>query len=55
MYVVCEKHLEEAIEEFVEIYEMPPDIYFLEKVSFTDWTSPNHCDKCDMPPRYLVV
>ncbi len=40
MYVVCNEHLEEAIEEFVEIFEQPPDIYELEKVSFTDWASP---------------
>jgi len=44
MFVVCEKHLEDAIEEFVEVYEQPPDIYKLDEVSFTD-----------EPPKYLVV
>jgi CxxH/CxxC protein (TIGR04129 family) len=55
VYVVCSKHLEEAIDEFVEIYEMPPDIYRLGEVSFTDWTAPSTCDFCDAPPKYLVV
>jgi len=55
MYVVCDEHIEEAIDEFVEIYEMPPDIYILEKVSFTDWIAPRRCDKCNTPPKYLVV
>ncbi|MCT4605772.1 MAG: CxxH/CxxC protein [Marinisporobacter sp.] len=55
MYVVCPEHLPEAIDEFVEVYEQPPDIYELDKVSFTDWTSPNTCDLCKNPPRYLVV
>jgi CxxH/CxxC protein (TIGR04129 family) len=55
MYVVCEEHLEQAIDEFVEIYEDPPDLYLLEKVSFTDWHAPSRCDLCDHPPKYLVV
>ena len=55
MYVVCDEHIEEAIDEFVEIYEMPPDIYFLDKVSFTDWIAPQRCDKCDVSPKYLIV
>ncbi|MGB9679554.1 MAG: CxxH/CxxC protein [Minisyncoccia bacterium] len=55
MFVVCEKHLEEAIEEFVDIYEQPPDIYKLDEVSFTDWMAPHKCDFCDDIPKYLVV
>lgn len=55
MYVVCNEHLENAIEEFVETYEQSPDIYELEKVSFTDWASPHSCNYCERPPRYLVV
>ncbi|MGO1370157.1 MAG: CxxH/CxxC protein [Senegalia sp. (in: firmicutes)] len=55
MYVVCNEHLEEAIDEFVEIYEQPPDIYNLDSVSFTDWMSPSICDKCDKSPKFLVV
>lgn len=55
MYVVCDDHLEDAIEEFVEVYEQPPDIYELEKVSFTDWASPHKCNYCNKLPRYLVV
>ena len=27
MYVVCPEHLDQAIDEFVEVYEMPPDLY----------------------------
>lgn len=55
MYVVCDEHLEEAIDKFVDVYEMPPDLYLLEKVFFTDWTAPKRCDMCDRPPKYLVV
>jgi len=55
MYVVCNEHLDVAIEEFVETYEQPPDIYEIEKISFTDWTSPHTCEFCDKVPRFLVV
>lgn len=55
MYVVCNEHLEDAIEDFVEAYEQTPDIYELGKVSFTDWASPRTCNYCEQPPKYLVV
>ncbi|MGI6365691.1 MAG: CxxH/CxxC protein [Bacillota bacterium] len=55
MYVVCPHHLDEAIDEFVEVYEMPPDLYLLDKVSFSDWSAPRHCDFCGRAPVYLVV
>ncbi|GAW29048.1 MULTISPECIES: CxxH/CxxC protein [Carboxydocella] len=55
VYCVCERHLEKAMDEFVDVYEQPPDLYLLEKVSFTDWLAPQHCDFCDQPPKYLVV
>ncbi|MGI6148291.1 MAG: CxxH/CxxC protein [Firmicutes bacterium] len=55
MYVVCEEHLERALDEFVEIYEMPPDLYELESVSTTDWAAPSCCTFCSKPPKYLVV
>ena len=55
MYVVCNEHLEDAIEEFVETFEQSPDIYELEEVSFTDWASPHNCHYCERPPKYLVL
>lgn len=55
MYVVCPEHLGQAIDEFIEIYEMPPDLYLLDKVCFTDWTAPPFCDFCGSRPVYLVV
>jgi CxxH/CxxC protein (TIGR04129 family) len=55
VYVVCEEHLERALDEFVEIYEMPPDLYELESVSTTDWAAPSCCTFCSKPPKYLVV
>ena len=55
MYVVCNEHLEDALDEFVNDYEQSPDIYELDKVSFTDWASPHKCDHCNNPPRFLVV
>jgi CxxH/CxxC protein (TIGR04129 family) len=55
MYVVCNDHLETAIEDFVETYEQSPDIYELDKVSFKDWASPNNCEYCNKAPRFLVL
>lgn len=55
MYVVCNLHLEEAIEEFIETYEQPPDIYDMDQVSFTDWDKPSTCTYCNSNPKYLVV
>ncbi|MBO8168588.1 MAG: CxxH/CxxC protein [Thermoanaerobacteraceae bacterium] len=55
MYVVCAEHLDRAIDEFVEVYESPPDLYILDEVSFTDWITPSTCDFCDRAPHYLVV
>ncbi|SNS53180.1 CxxH/CxxC protein, BA_5709 family [Anaerovirgula multivorans] len=55
MYVVCNEHLDNAIDDFVDVYEQPPDLYELEAVTFTDWTAPRCCDYCDHIPRFLVV
>lgn len=55
MYVVCGEHLGQAIDEFVDVYEEPPDLCLLESVRFTAWTAPQHCDFCVRPPLYLVV
>lgn len=55
MYVVCMEHIEDAIDEFVVEYEQSPDVHELEKISFTDWTSPEKCEFCDKKPRFLVV
>lgn len=55
MYVVCNKHLEDAIDEFVDVYEQPPDLYQLDQLSFTDWMTPKCCDYCSDAPKYLVV
>jgi len=55
MYVVCAEHLEQALDEFVEIYEACPDVYVLDKVNFTDWEAPSCCDFCKKGPIYLVV
>lgn len=55
MYVVCSKHLEEAIDEFIEVYEQPPDLYELETITFTEWTAPTCCHFCDTIPKYLIV
>lgn len=55
MYAVCEEHLDKALEEFVEAYESPPDLYRLNEVSFTEWTTPSHCDFCPRLPLFLIV
>lgn len=55
MYVVCEEHLDQAIDEFVDDYEMPPDIHLLSEITFTEWTAPQYCHYCSHAPKYLVV
>lgn len=55
MYVVCEEHLDTAIDEFIEAFEEAPDIYKLEDVTFTEWTAPPQCSYCSCRPIYLVV
>lgn len=55
MYTVCTEHLTEAIDEFVDTFEQPPDIYELDRISFTKWDAPSTCDFCDKKPVYLVV
>ncbi|MTI70323.1 MAG: CxxH/CxxC protein [Firmicutes bacterium] len=55
MYVVCKDHLNEAIDEFLVEYEQSPDVYKLEDISFTEWTSPSTCEFCDKASVYLVV
>ncbi len=55
MYVVCADHLEEAIDEFLEEFGVPPDLYELEDLSCTDWTAPEQCQFCERVPEYLVV
>lgn len=55
MYTVCPEHLEKAIDEFVDVYDSPPDLYMVGEVTFTDWAAPATCDFCDRAPKYLVV
>ncbi|SDD85693.1 CxxH/CxxC protein, BA_5709 family [Paenibacillus sp. UNCCL117] len=55
MHVVCKEHLELAIDMFVDEYEDAPDIVDLEQVTFTEWTPPDHCERCKEAGRYLVV
>lgn len=55
MYVVCMEHIEDGIDEFVVEYEQSPDVYELDKISFTDWESPEKCEFCDGKSRFLVV
>lgn len=55
MFVVCEEHLERAIEEFVDELLQAPDIYLLSDVKFKDWTPPVTCQFCSQNPKYLVL
>ena len=55
MYVICEQHLEQAIDEFIDEYECSPDVYVLTEVHFKAWTQPAMCDKCQTEPKYLVI
>ncbi len=55
VYVVCSEHIDRAIDEFVEVYESPPDIYLLKELHFTAWTAPSTCEFCNCGPVYLVV
>ena len=55
MYVTCDEHLDRAIDEFVDEYEMPPDVHLLKDITFTQWTAPPQCHYCGRVPKYLVV
>jgi CxxH/CxxC protein (TIGR04129 family) len=55
VYVVCAEHLEEALDEFVEEYDAPPDVYLLDDISFTAWTAPATCERCKNAAKYLVI
>jgi CxxH/CxxC protein (TIGR04129 family) len=55
VYIVCAEHLEEALDNFVETYDAPPDVHLLEEVSFTAWTAPAVCEYCKNTPKYLVI
>lgn len=55
MYVVCEDHLEQALDEFVEIYESSPDLYLVSDIQAEGWDKPSTCNFCSKPPKYLVV
>ena len=50
MYVVCLEHLERAIDEFVDEYEMPPDVHLLSDITFTEWTAPR--PKLNLPLHF---
>lgn len=55
MNVVCQEHLDQAIDMFIDTFESPPDLYHVNAVSFTQWTVPQHCDFCTQAPVYLII
>jgi CxxH/CxxC protein (TIGR04129 family) len=55
MYIVCEEHLELALDRFVDEYEDAPDVVDLTSTTFTDWEAPATCRECARAARYLVV
>jgi CxxH/CxxC protein (TIGR04129 family) len=56
MYVVCEQHLEIAIDDFVDEYEDAPDIIDLRITTFDEWKPPAHCERCESgEARFLVL
>jgi CxxH/CxxC protein (TIGR04129 family) len=55
MYVVCEVHLELALDRFVDEFEDAPDVVDLASTTFTAWEAPATCAECDREARFLVV
>ncbi|HZG84867.1 CxxH/CxxC protein [Paenibacillus sp.] len=55
MHVVCEEHLELALDRFVDEYEDAPDVVDLEVTTFSAWEPPATCEQCGRSARYLVV
>lgn len=55
MFVVCNEHLERALDAFVEEYGASPDVHRLKDLSFTAWTAPEKCQFCDERPVFLVI
>ncbi|WP_274654887.1 CxxH/CxxC protein [Paenibacillus humicola] len=55
MYCVCKKHVELAIDKFVDEYEDAPDLVDLTSTTFTAWEAPATCDLCGEAAAVLVV
>jgi CxxH/CxxC protein (TIGR04129 family) len=53
--VVCKAHIDQGIDEFVDEYEQPPDLYRLDDVRFTSWQPPETCVYCKDKPVFLVL
>jgi CxxH/CxxC protein (TIGR04129 family) len=46
-YLVCEEHVEYAIDDYVDDNELAPDITLVE--------GNQTCDRCDSPAKYRLV
>lgn len=53
--IVCQEHIDQGIDEFVDEYEQPPDLYRLNDVQFTNWQPPQSCVYCKDKPIFLVL
>lgn len=55
MYTVCADHLDQALDEFLEVYGAAPDLFLLAALNCANWDAPDACDFCSRPPVYLVL
>ncbi|MCW3488937.1 CxxH/CxxC protein [Dethiobacter alkaliphilus] len=54
MYAVCAEHVEQAIDLYVDEYELSPDLHRLEEYQ-KEKKVPDHCLYCSLPPVYLLT
>jgi CxxH/CxxC protein (TIGR04129 family) len=45
--MVCEEHMEMALDDFVDLHELAPDVSLL--------VEPHTCDCCALPAKYRLV
>lgn len=47
VYVVCDEHVEYALDDYVDYNELAPDVLVVDDVV--------KCDRCDQPAKYKLV
>ncbi len=54
MLLVCEDHLELAIDIIVDDYEKAPELLTLEQAGLANEKSPQKCTRCEALAKYVV-
>ncbi len=54
MLVVCEEHLEIALDVIVDDYEKAPELLTMEQAGLAEEQPARTCEYCQQPARYTV-